>query len=1423
MDPKCNNNEREQNPREKANLLSHLVYWYTKPIFDKGRKGQLSIADVYRCMPAHRAAPRGDEMGQKWTQEVQNKNRKPSLLRAILNIYGLRFIIFNIVFSIADTGVKLAVPLCLEGLLSYFSPSHGGISTSHAYLYALGIIGLMVIQSTMMPPMLLWLLEMGLKIRVACCSLIYRKLLRLDLNTGGKASEGLTGHVINLLTTDAERFDMAALFVMEIVRAPIESTIIIYLMYRQIGLASLVGVAFILFFIPLQAYLGKVLGNLRHLTTEKTDNRIRMMNEVIQSIEAIKMYAWENAFAKMIGVARRKEMNVIKKMSWLHAVMISCVKLNSKVAIFLSIISYIAYDNDLTAAKIYVLFSYYEMLKYNLIDFLPIAISFTIEAYVSVKRMQEFMLLPEVNNNDGVDLVNIDEPHIESNGVAEKSSEMESHMEQPKQPLVICMNNYTAHWRNTEDESLDKKVVALDNINLKIKPDILTVIVGEVGAGKTTLLQAILREISPTSGQLETYGTIAYAAQDPWLFEASVRQNILFGQKMDLRRYNKVIECCQLKPDLDILPFGDKTIVGEKGVSLSGGQRARISLARCVYQNADVYLLDDPLAAVDAKVAQAMFSNCIHGFLRSRAVILVTHNVQYATYADHVVVMRNAQIQIQGTYEELKNKTSEFEKLKEFSEKNEEEEKDVAKSNKRNRLKSLSETSQQSFNMDFNNDLDPEYEEEDQNEGSISRDVYFAYFKSGGNKWTLLLLVFLFVPAQIFYSATDVWMQEWVNIEEENIAENQRHTNITQTNSTQINTSFIESSSVIYEDLSANRFGLTRDQCIYVYGVLIAIAVAFTWTKLVVFYNTCIKASVALHDGLFRGVTNAPMWFFHHNHSGRILNRFSNDMGMMDTILPGALVDCLGFFLEVLFVLIVVCLMNWWLLLPTAVLTSILFMLRKLYLCTSRELERIGAIVNSQTLSHATSTISGLSTIRSCGVQQRTVAQEFDSLQDLHSSAWALELVTTRAFEWWMDMLCCTFLACVIGSFLLLDASQTASGSVGLAITQVLGLVGMCQFGMRQTAEVENHMTSVERILEYSKLPSESPMDPDEKALRSKHPGLDLKTWPTKGEIVFKDVSLEYEKPPKKESVAEDEKEKETGDLEPILAINDISFTIKSSEKVAVVGRTGAGKSSLISALFRLNRISGSVRVDGVCAEECGLRAWRSQLCALPQRPALFAATLRDNLDPAQQYADAEIYRALEQVELSELVGGWAGGLGGKVGDGGGNLSSGQRQLVCMARAALTGARVLVLDEATANVDAKTDKLIQATIRNKFANSTVLTIAHRLNTVMDYDRVIVMDKGRIVESGHPYELLTQVSSPCVTTSPNHVTLDHKTRAPLATPENFGLRDRVYSNRSETEQLGMFKTLVEQTGKENAAALYKMAEESYNNKLTKKDL
>ncbi|CAH4036336.1 unnamed protein product [Pieris brassicae] len=1372
MDSGRYDTERLQNPREKASLLSKICFSYTRHIFHLGRKRQLTINDLYRCLARHRAALNGDHLSAAWKDEITQKDSGGNayLLRAIFRIYGPRFLLYNVTFAILDSCFRISIPLCLEGLINYFSPLHSGMTEVQAYLYAVGIVGLMFISSVLTHAMLLFQLESSMILTKSCCSVIYRKLLRVNLTAGGKASEGLTGYIVNLLTIDTERFQMASLYLIDLVRIPIETTVIVYLMYTQIGVSALFGVGFLLMFIPLFSYLGKIASKFTEKMTVRTDNRIRLMNEVVQSIEVIKMYAWEKAFEKIIGNARRKEMSIIKKLTWLYASMFSCSKLNTQIALLISILSFIAFQNVITAAKIFVVISYYESIRMYMVESFPMAITMVLEAYISVKRLQEFLLLPEVTKN--VDLTKI----FDSNGYVPDFK--------PKTNVneIIVFRDFTAFWVENTDS---KTQPVLSDVNLTIKPNTLTTIIGPVGSGKSTLLLSILEELPPKSGELIVNGSVAYAAQESWLFDASVRQNIIFGQDYDKDKYRRVVNCCQLESDFKDFRHGDQSLVGDKGVTLSGGQRARIALARCVYQDADIYLLDDPLAAVDAKVSQAIYKDCIRGFLRDRTVLLVTHHVQYTRHADNICVVRGGKIVSQGTYQDLKTTVSELEQMSGVNE-----EQTVKQSpEKVKSQKSMSE-SVQSLNVPEDS---PQHQDENQSAGAVSSSVYVSYITSGGGKTAMLILMVLFVAGQSFYSSINLWLAEWVNVEEANSAINMANVSITN-NDTNIN-----ATAVNYEDLDHNTFNISRNIYVYIYAALITVCLFLTWSKMIYFYNTCLRASVKLHERMFTGVTNAPMWFFHHNPSGRILNRFSNDISQVDTMLHWTLSECLTFFLEVIAVLFVVCLVNWWLLFPTAVIAGLLWILRSLYLTTSRELKRVQAITVSLSLNHATSTVSGLTTIRSVKNQLKTLAKEFDKLQDLHTTAQSVELTTDRAFGFWMDIVCCLYLAFVTFSFFLFALGDKMGGNVGLAITQAISLVGMCQFGMRQTAEVENQMTSVERILEYADLPPEKPTEPNTKALLQEHPGLDFNTWPEKGEIVFEDVYLEYERP-------QEEKSTEDKGKEDNLAIRGVSFKIKPGEKVAVVGRTGAGKSSLIAALFRMNKISGSVTVDGVSAETAGLRTWRSRLCALPQRPALFAASLRDNLDPEQKYSDADINAALKEVELESLVSSLAGGLASRVGDGGGNLSTGQRQLLCLARAALARRAVLVLDEATANVDSETDRQIQNTIRTKFSNSTVLTIAHRLNTVMDYDRVIVMDKGRVVETGHPYELLKLEDS-------TDVAKENPTFEQMNKVGSIGDHSKRL-NSSEILVTGVFQSLVEQTGAESAIMLYKLAEESY---------
>ncbi|KMQ91166.1 putative multidrug resistance-associated, lethal 03659-like isoform x5 protein, partial [Lasius niger] len=658
-----------------------------------------------------------------------------------------------------------------------------------------------------------------------------------------------------------------------------------------------------------------------------------------------------------------------------------------------------------------------------------------------------------------------------------------------KESFALRLINVNAKWHG------DNKGYTLSNVNLTVLPGSFVAVVGQVGSGKSSLLQAILQELPLTNGSIESRGRINYISQQPWIFASSVKQNILFGQTMDKSRYNEVIKVCQMESDIDSFPQGDRTIVGERGINLSGGQRARINLARAIYKDADIYLLDDPLSAVDSHVSRRLVDNCICGYLKGKTRFLVTHQLQYLQLADQIIVMNNGSIEQKGTFNQLQALGLDFMKLLKATDakckENEiEQQPDKQRQNSiKNEIKADREASNDSLVEARETAI----------KGRMSRKLFFVYFKA--------------------------------------------------------------TRSPIFDHLNASLQGLTTIRAFNAENILMA--------------NLC-------------------------------------------------------------------------------------------------------------------------------------------SHQDLHSSACFLFLATSRAFGFYIDMICQLYIGVIIVAFTIFK-DLAVVGNIGLTITQIMSLTNMLQYGIRQTAELESQMTSIERIHEYSHLEEEPMIDSKPE---TKLPD----NWPTKGHVEFKNVNLKYS---------------HQGDY----ILRDISFTVLPKEKIGIVGRTGAGKSSLINALFRLACVEGEIRIDDVSTSAIAMHDFRSKISIIPQEPFLFTDSLRRNLDPFDQYSDAMLWQALQDVELKEIISEMAAGLNTKISEGGSNFSVGQRQLFCLARAIIKNNQIMVLDEATANIDPYTDSLIQQTVRTKFINCTVFTIAHRLNTIMDSDRIFVIDAGRLVECDHPYILL----------------------------------------------------------------------------------
>ncbi|KAH8312051.1 hypothetical protein KR044_009125 [Drosophila immigrans] len=1350
---------RPKNPYATANAFSRWSFWWMRDLFKRGLQGPFTDDELYQHRKTLDSERVTKTFSDLWDDELKRSN--PSVIRTIWRAYGSVFLPLGLIYAFLETCCKSLMPLFLGGLVGYFATDQTTITLEDAYINAIGIVVCMLIPVITFHSFIFYIFQLGTKLRLAFSGLIYRKCLQVSKSS---CNDGLRARAINILSNDLGRFDVALCFLHDTWKGPMESIIIGYLMYREIGLSAVIGVSFMLSFIPLQAWAAKKAAYYREKTAERTDMRVKLMNEIIQGIQVIKMYAWEKSFARIVAEVRLKEVKAIRGTNYIHAAL-SCTSMISPLSVFLALCSYVYLGDALTAQKVYTVSSYFNMLNDSMVHFWPLSITFIAEALVSAKRCKEFLLdgnkaeCPSNMENETLQSKNKrkltaedKQKNVELNGSLLTNGQPQTTLQPPHNRLrdfspetpkkSVVLKNVSASW----DASDGHTSCAIDSFSTDIQDQTLTAVVGAVGAGKSSFLNVLLGEVGIVQGEAFVHGKISYAAQEPWVFEGTIRDNIVFVEDYNERRYKKVIKVCALERDMELLPRGDLTVIGERGVSLSGGQRARVNLARAVYRKADIYLLDDPLSAVDTHVGKHIFEKCIRDFLSNKIRILVTHQVQYLFDVEHLILMSGGKITAQGSYQQLQ-RSRQFQ----FLEQTHDESGIDTHSITSHMSRSDSEKSME--HHQHNQLLRPDETVEETNQeqqavGSVKFSVYASYFKALESTFLLFLIVVLFICARVMLTGVDYFLSRWV-IWEEQIAINRTAnlSNVTldeSTTSAPVNDTVQISATSSIEDS-------VRQELVLFYSIILAATFIVYLMRTFGYFRMGLRISLRLHDRLFRGITRATMYFFNTNSSGRILNRFSKDIRTIDTDLAHTLLDCISFAIDVSGVLIIVAIANYWLLVPAAVIVVILACIRYLYVNTSRSIKRLEGISRSPIYSLTNQTFQGLTTVRALQAQG-VMENEFHDYQNANTSAWFLFLSCTRAFALWSDLLCIGYMTAVTFSFLVLR-NEFNSGDVGLAILHSTTMTGMCQWGMRQTAELENEMTSVERVLEYTEVQSEPPLETAEKFKPKTE-------WPSKGRIEFINFKLRYS--PKEEPV-----------------LRDLNFTIEPQEKIGIVGRTGAGKSSIIQSIFRLACNEGMIRIDDVDIEHMGLHDLRSRISIIPQDPVLFSGTLRYNLDPMDERTDEEMWKALGDVELRSYVSTLIGGLNCRMYDGGSNLSVGQRQLVCLARAILRNNRILILDEATANVDPETDKLIQQTIRSKFANCTVLTIAHRLHSVMDSDRVLVMDAGEARELGHAYELLQR-------------------------PD------------------GYLRQLVDHTGSTTAFSLLQMAEESYSKRLLDKD-
>ncbi|TLD39578.1 hypothetical protein E2P81_ATG00565 [Venturia nashicola] len=1140
----------------------------------------------------------------------------------------------------------------------------------------------------------------------------YKKLLKkkTKMPVIGKKDKGVdgdgqgwsNGRIINLMSVDSYRIDQALGFFHMIWGSPIQIAITLVLLCINLSYSALAGFALLVVGMPILGYAIRGLFVRRMTINKITDQRVSLTQEILQAVRFVKFFGWETSFLDRIFAIRKREVRAIQ---FLLAIRNAINAVAMAVPVFASMLAFITYslsNNDLNPAPIFSSLALFNALRLPL-NFLPLVLGQVIDALGSTNRITDFLLSEEQDEDAVID-------HDNKNGIALEHADFTWERNPSQDPDQMPGKDVRSNKQIRTDNKAEKKASKLaakqakkdavnsvenhdggidsastltemppfkmTDLNLTVGRHELIAVIGTVGSGKTSLLAALAGDMRKTAGSITMSAGRAFCPQYAWIQNASVKENIVFGRPFNQQWYDSVVDACALRPDFEMLPDGDQTEIGERGITISGGQKQRLNIARAIYFDADIIIMDDPLSAVDAHVGRHIMDNAICGLLKGKCRVLATHQLHVLNRCDRVIWMEDGTIESIDTFENLMAHNEGFQKLMATTAVEEEKEKedevledeieDEKKTQKKKRSKKVAAL----------------MTTEEKAMDSVGWGVYRAYIKAAGGYWVAPMLLFLLVLTQGSNIATSLWLSFW-----------------------------------------------TSDKLHYPVGYYIAgyAGLGFSQALLMFLFSVSLSclgtnaSKIMLRDSMYR-VLRAPMSFFDTTPLGRITNRFSRDIDTMDNTLTDAMRMYSMTLATIIAVFILIIVYFHYFAIALGPLFVLFYMSAGYYRASAREVKRHESVLRSFVFAKFGEAISGVATIRAYGLQGHFSKGILESIDDMNS-AYYITFANQRWLSVRLDVIgnCLVF---TVGILVVTSRFNINPSVSGLVLSYILSIVQLIQFTVRQLAEVENNMNATERIHHYaSNLEEEAPLKL--KDVRD--------SWPEKGEIVFDDVQMRYR------------------DGLP-LVLKGLTLHCKAGERIGVVGRTGAGKSSIMSTLFRMVELSGgSISIDGINIAEVGLGDLRSRLAIIPQDPTLFRGTIRTNLDPFNEHTDLELWSALRQADL---VGAEAQmedrtariHLDTVVEEEGLNFSLGQRQLMALARALVRRSQIIVCDEATSSVDMETDQKIQKTIMEGFKGKTLLCIAHRLKTIINYDRIVVMDQGRIAEVDRPVVLFDQAGS-----------------------------------------------------------------------------
>ncbi|KAF9183628.1 hypothetical protein BGZ51_003895 [Haplosporangium sp. Z 767] len=1406
----------------------------------------------------------GERLGEKWRQEELNYRNKASISRALMSAFGRPYLMlaFYKVFWIVFTylGSYFFVNRLIQYVESTPADELATKPPTTAFLYALGLFLTCVGSSVCIQQVTAECTRIGVQVRAGLMALIYRKSLKLSSAHGG------IGNIINLISNDCNRVAESFVNFHFLWSSALEILVVIALAFVELQIAALPALIILLLLFPIQYLLSFYTARMNAMATNSTTARIHIMSELLTAIKLIKFYAWESYFKDRVTRIRAKEMREHRKGMYLKITSFAIVFAAPVLTTLACISVYELMEErgvrgDVKASVVFTILSLFNTLRYPLI-MLPIAVKTTLGALLSFDRLNGYLRQPEVEpllinsdtdsrhdaNRDGsmsasviADGVVMNGSHFNSGDVKEMERKA---LRREIDGLHIYIKDADFGWPESQESNPTLKFV-----NMSVKPKELVAIVGDVGSGKSSTLAAIMGQIKLLAGDREVHGSLAYVPHDAWLLNATLKENILFGSPFDRKKYNDILRVCALNRDLTLLSAGDDTEIGERGINLSQGQRQRVSLARAVYSNADIMLLDDPLSGMDAQIGKHIFQECIKGYLANKTVIYVTNQLQHLQDCDHVIVMKSGSVEAQGTFKELMAKDVNLARIVDTSMEIEDPDQ-IQELMSEIRLEPTiddhgegpSSPTRLTTEKNFDHQLSLP-RTTTISRGESGRGYRFSTDEKADNELSTITVrglsnatkngkmsssvhnrPNLLAQRSHSMSGTGTGISNNLSANEQTIhrlRELNAHTiqnqmlneqtisrmiernqmtilgSLGQNRLTAVATNreentmarAVERNQLTIHSLSGREGGMagggpygerldlgygvkSRDEVpgwsvvkaylrkgtgigvsvaiaflflathglrifsdywlrftvgpesipdfhfyLSVYGGLVAAVVIGAFARAFLLSWVVFKKSLTYHDRIFRKIMRAPMSYFDVTPLARILNAFAKHLYVVDEVLPDSILQMLQYMPLALGAAVLVIVIVPWSAIAVVVLLGVVWVLLHFSSYTDERLKAMEAMTKGPIFAHMAATLDGLFSIRVYGAEKRFDAFNLKKIDDNHKALFAMMQVRSW-LALYLDLVSSIFVLAtsMFVVYFSRDGSLDAS-QVGLAVTNALQLLIFGQWSLRMAGEIRSTKESVCQLELYGmNIPAEAPDHIPE----NKPPA----DWPSRGEIEFKKVVLRYQS-------------------YGVAVLKKVSFIVRPGEKIGVVGKMGSGKTTLLISLLRVvEAAEGKILIDNVDVLEIGLQDLRSKVAIIPQEPVLFVGTIRSNLDPFHRRTDQEIWAALDAAHLSENIKqNMPLKLETPIIENGRNFSLGQRQLFCIARAILFQSRILVLDEATSAVDLQTDLLIQETIKKNFANCTVLMIAHRLNTIIECDKILVMEDGRVVEFEHPTKLI----------------------------------------------------------------------------------